>query len=102
MFAEDPILLSAACDLGVANQDVELRRVMEKQKNGASVFLTQPVYCWDDNKAKLAASIRAAGLKLLIGLMPLVSYRNASYMDQEVPGIRIPSEVNRQLQTGHE
>jgi len=93
MFAEDPILLSAACDLGVANQDVELRRVMEKQKNGASVFLTQPVYCWDDNKAKLAASIRAAGLKLLIGLMPLVSYRNASYMDQEVPGIRIPSEI---------
>ncbi|NLW12270.1 MAG: bifunctional homocysteine S-methyltransferase/methylenetetrahydrofolate reductase [Clostridiaceae bacterium] len=93
MFIDDPVLLSAACDLGVSRPEAELKRVLEKQKNGASLFLTQPVYCWDNDKAQLAASIRAAGLKLLIGLMPLVSFRNASYMDQEVPGIRIPAET---------
>lgn len=93
MFADDQILLSSACDLGVANPEVELKRVLEKQKNGASLLLSQPVYSWDDDKALLAEKIRAAGLKLLIGLMPLVSYRNASYMDQEVPGIRIPAEM---------
>lgn len=93
LFVDSPFLLSAACDLGVSNTDVEFKRIIQKHKSGASLFLSQPVYCWDESKAKLASKIREAGLKLLIGLMPLVSYRNAVYMDQEVPGIRIPEET---------
>mgnify|MGYP000674141946 CR=1 FL=1 len=33
---------------------------------------------------------------MLLGIMPLISYRNAVYMNNEVPGIQIPTAyVNR-------
>ncbi len=95
VFADDPLLAAAALDAGVANPAAELDRVLRKQQNGARLILTQPVY--DTQGLALIRQVRAAGLKVLIGLMPLVSYRNARYMSEEVPGIHIPPAVVAQF-----
>jgi len=97
-FAGDPLLAAAALDPGVANPAAELSRALRKQEHGASVLLTQPVY--DPQGLDLIRQVRAAGLKVLIGLMPLVSYRNAMYLSSEVPGIRIPAEIVNRFHPG--
>ena len=90
-FDGDPLLAAAALDPGVANPAAELLRTLRKKEQGATVVLTQPIY--DQAGLDLIRQVRASGMKVLIGLMPLISYRNAMYMSSEVPGIRIPSDV---------
>jgi methionine synthase / methylenetetrahydrofolate reductase(NADPH) len=100
LFADDPFLMAAALDPGVANPDIEMARVLHKQDNGASFLLTQPVF--DSSGLDFIRRARASGLKVLIGLMPLLNYRNARYMSQEVPGIRIPAQVINRFASGAE
>ncbi len=90
-FADEPLLAAAALDPGVANSNAEFARVLRKREQGAGVFLTQPLF--SDRGLPLINKVRSLGLKVLVGLMPLVSYRNAQYMSQEVPGIRIPDQI---------
>jgi len=91
IFPSSPLLAAAALDPGVANPQAELRRLNAKKAAGATLVLTQPVY--DSARIELIRQARQIGLKVLIGIMPLVSYRNALYLSQEIPGIRIPAEV---------
>ncbi len=95
LFKDDPLLAAAALDPGVANPQAELARVLRKQEQGARIILTQPVY--DLTGIDLIRAVRSHGLKVMVGLMPLVSYRNARYMSQEVPGINIPRQTLEQF-----
>lgn len=90
-FADEPLLAAAAVDPGIANPDVEFSRILRKRDAGAAVFLTQPVF--DESALPLIRRMRREGLKVFVGLMPLVSYRNAQFLSHEVPGIRIPDAV---------
>jgi len=91
IFIDDPFLTAAALDPGAANPDAELGRVLRKKSQGAVLFLTQPVF--GTTGLPLIRQVRQAGLKVLVGLMPLISYRNARYLSEEVPGIRIPDAI---------
>lgn len=91
VFAAEPFLAAAAMDAGVANPKAELAKINRKRDQGATVLLTQPIY--DASGLDVIREARRLGLKVLIGLMPLVSFRNAQYLSQEVPGIRIPESV---------
>lgn len=90
-FASDPIFLAAAMDPGVLNPEAEFRRCCQKRDAGAAVFLTQPVF--SEEQLLLVRRMRANQMKVLVGLMPLVSYRNAQFLSHEVPGIRIPESI---------
>ncbi|MDW7658516.1 MAG: bifunctional homocysteine S-methyltransferase/methylenetetrahydrofolate reductase [Bacillota bacterium] len=90
-FADEPLLAAAAVDPGIANPDAEFSRTLRKRDAGAALFLTQPVF--DENALPLIRRMRREGLKVFIGLMPLVSYRNAQFLSHEVPGIRIPDSI---------
>ncbi len=92
VFVNEPMLTGVALDLNVANPAAELKRLQKKQAAGASFVLTQPLFAAVDAKV-LLTPVREAGLKVLLGLMPLVSYRNARYLFAEVPGIRIPEAL---------
>jgi methionine synthase / methylenetetrahydrofolate reductase(NADPH) len=95
LFAGDPLLAAAALDPGVANPAAEWARCERKMEQGARLFLTQPVF--SDAGLDLVRSLRKQGAKVLIGLMPLLNYRNARYMSQEVPGCRIPPHIVEQF-----
>jgi len=92
VFAGGPIHIGGALNLNGSGPAVELIRMSKKIEMGASFFLTQPIF--DDNVINLLPQIKKnENTKILGGIMPLVSYRNAHFLNNEVAGIRIPEEI---------
>ncbi|MHB8962202.1 MAG: methylenetetrahydrofolate reductase, partial [Saccharofermentanales bacterium] len=89
VFLSTPLGIAAALNVNAAAFDTELARALQKQENGADVFLTQPVFSQTaaENIIKARKSLSA---KLLVGILPVAGYRNALFLNNEVPGIRIP------------
>ena len=58
--------------------------------------MTQAVY--DGATARRILDLAAPlGIPVLLGLMPLVSGRNAEFLHHEVPGIVVPDDVRRRM-----
>ena len=89
-----PMTVFGALNLNARNFDVELRRAGEKLQNGMSGFLTQPVLSQRavDNLA-LARRTLGSDAKILAGIMPVVSQRNAIFMENEVNGIHVDEQI---------
>ena len=83
-----------ALNLNARNFEVELRRAVEKLENGMSGFLTQPVLSAQAvenlRKARQTLGERA---KILAGIMPVVSQRNAIFMENEINGIHVEEDI---------
>jgi methionine synthase I (cobalamin-dependent)/5,10-methylenetetrahydrofolate reductase len=92
VFSHAPFFVGGAFNINAANIDAEWNRVLEKHKAGASFFLTQFIFS-EEAISFLKRMEKPEGLYILGGILPLVSYRNAVFMSQEIPGIRIPPEV---------
>ncbi len=90
-----PFYICGALNLNARNFDVQLRLAQEKINGGVQMFLTQPVL-----SRQAAVNLRRAhqelGAKILAGIMPVVSYRNACFMNNEVAGINVENEIVRQ------
>jgi len=91
-FPDEPIVYGGALNQGRANFDIELSRAQKKIDAGASYFLTQPVYGAQDIE-RLFLLKQRLNTKLFAGIMPLVSYRNANFVKNEVKGIYVPDKV---------
>ncbi len=91
-FSAEPFVYGGALNQGRANFDKELERAQKKIDAGASYFLTQPVYGGEDVE-RLRRLKRTLNTKLFAGIMPLVSYRNANFVKNELVGIHVPDEV---------
>ena len=77
---------------GAINLDEELRRLDWKIEAGAEYMITQPVF---DVRILERFQTRTAGvgIPLICGIWPLVSFRNAEFMNNEVPGASVPAEI---------
>ena len=85
-----PMTVFGALNLNARNFDVELRRAKEKLENGMSGFLTQPVLSARAvENLKKSRETLGADAKILAGIMPVVSQRNAIFMENEINGIRV-------------
>lgn len=91
-FADEPIVYGGALNQGRVNFDKEMERTRKKIEAGASYFLTQPVYGAEDIR-RLGQLKQTLKTRLLAGIMPLVSYRNANFVKNELVGINVPDEV---------
>ena len=91
-FSEDPIAYGGALNYGRANIDAEIRRMEKKCRAGASFFLTQPIYS-DEDVERIRYIKSRIDTKIICGIMPLVSYRNAVFMKNEITGIHVPDEI---------
>jgi len=75
----------------------ELERLTQKKKAGAELIMTQPVY----DPAVLMRFLddtKPLGLPVLVGILPLASYRNAEFLHNEVPGMSIPQPIRDRMQ----
>ena len=78
-------MLATGAEPAALNYAREIARLREKKAAGAELVMTQPVYDarvlerFLDDSAPL-------GLPVLVGLLPLASYRNAEFLHNEVPG----------------
>ncbi len=80
---------------GAINPDEELRRFEYKVEAGAQYAITQPVFDTDQLR-DFINSIEHVRIPIIAGIWPLVSYRNAEFLHNEVPGVRVtPSIMER-------
>lgn len=90
LFSQDPYIVGGALNLNVQNRDAEISRMERKVENGARFFLTQPIFA--SEVIEYLAGLKARKkVKILGGVMPIVSYKNALFLSNEIPGISIPS-----------
>ncbi len=89
-----PMTVFGALNLNARNFEVELRRAGEKLENGMSGFLTQPVLS-EQAVENLRRTRETLGerAKILAGIMPVVSQRNATFMENEVNGIHVAEDI---------
>lgn len=91
-FAKDPMVFGGALNYNRPNLSVEIKRIERKKSQGASFFLTQPVFTREDAE-KLKIIKEETGARILCGVMPLVSLKNALFMKNEMAGIHVTEEI---------
>ena len=93
-----PMTVFGALNLNARNFDVELRRAGEKLENGMSGFLTQPVLSEQavENLRRTRETLGSRA-KILAGIMPVVSQRNAIFMENEINGIHVEEGIIQQF-----
>lgn len=91
-FAGHPFHILGALNVNAVNFPAELAKAQKKQQAGMIGFLTQPLYSQEaiDNLKTAKKELSAA---ILGGIMPVVSYKNACFINNEVPGITIPDDL---------
>lgn len=90
--AKTNFIIGVAGNPSTSNLDNDLNRLKEKISEGAQFIQTQPVY--DIKKLQLFSNaIKELNVELIIGILPLLSYKQAMYLNNEVPGITIPEEI---------
>jgi homocysteine S-methyltransferase len=74
------------------NLDQEMRRFDYKVEAGAEFVVTRPVF---DLRAleQLLKRIEGSGLPVVAGVFPFESARNAEFLANEVPGVRVPDAL---------
>ena len=89
-----PITVFGALNLNARNFEVELRRAAEKLENGMSGFLTQLLLSAQavENLKKTRETLGERA-KILAGILPVVSQRNAIFMENEVNGIHVDEAI---------
>ncbi len=92
-----PFRLSAALNINARNFQAELSRSDKKIDAGVSRFLTQPVLSERalENLAEARAhfSQRQVPPEVLAGILPVVSHRNALFLQQGIPGVYIEDSL---------
>ncbi len=81
---------------GAIDLDYEIRRFEWKVKAGAEFAITQPVF---DSKIffKFIKRIEHLKIPIIAGIWPLVSIRNAEFMNNEVPGASVPDSIMKRM-----
>ncbi len=91
-FSAEPIYYGGALNHGRGTVEKVVERMKRKIDAGARFFLTQPIYSQEDAE-RIRQIKERVDTKILCGIMPLVSYRNASFIKNEMGQIHVPDEI---------
>ena len=89
-------LLATGLEPGAADLDKEIQRLEKKKAAGAELIMTQPIFQTDVLETVLRR-IEHLALPVMVGVLPLVSYKNAEFLHNEVPGMQIPEEIRERM-----
>lgn len=92
-FAQDPIVYGGALSYNRRNLEVEIDRMHKKLEAGAEFFLTQPLFTQADAERLRMVQEKVPCARILCGIMPLVSRRNALFIQNEMAGIHVTDEI---------
>jgi methionine synthase / methylenetetrahydrofolate reductase(NADPH) len=86
---------------GAVNLEEEIKRFEYKVEAGAQYAITQPVFDTEQLRdfLKKIAHVR---IPIVAGIWPLVSYRNAEFLHNEVPGVRVTPEILERMRIASE
>lgn len=89
---DSPLTYGGAINQSRLRIESEIKRVQKKMEAGAEFFLTQPVFTAEDAE-RLRRVKEETGARILCGIMPLVSRKNALFMKNEISGVNVTDEV---------
>ncbi len=81
---------------GAINPEEELRRFEYNVEAGAQYAITQPVFDTDQLR-DFIKSVEHVRIPIIAGIWPLVSYRNAEFLHNEVPGVRVTPAIMERM-----
>jgi homocysteine S-methyltransferase len=86
-----------------SNLDEEIRRFEYKVDAGAEFVVTRPVFDVEGFE-RFLKRIQGARLPVIAGVFPFESARNAEFMANEVPGVRVPEPLMERMRSadGHD
>ena len=87
-----PFHIFGALNLNVRNFHMQLQLALEKEENGACGFFTQPVLTAQALENLKLARKTLKG-KIMGGIIPVVSQRNALFMNSEIAGITVDERI---------
>lgn len=88
-----PFTVFGALNVNARNFFIQLDIAREKVKNGMAGFFTQPVLSKQALDNLILARRELPGSFILGGIFPIVSHRNALFMDAEVRGVSVCREI---------
>lgn len=97
IFCGKEFFIGGALNINADNFQFELERAIKKINNGTQFFLTQPIFS-DVAVNNLKLAKQNLNTKILAGIMPVAGYKNALFLNNEVPGINIPENVIKDME----
>jgi len=94
--ATTSFVLATGAEPAALNYAREIERLKEKKSAGAELVMTQPVYSAEVLE-RFLDDVAPLKLPVLVGLLPLASYRNAEFLHNEVPGMQVPDSVRERM-----
>ncbi len=89
-------IIGCAFNPNALNLDSQVKKLESKLAAGAQYVMTQPVFDLDLAR-KTVARLKPLGVPVFLGVMPLLSSRNAEFLHNEVPGIKIAESLRERL-----
>ena len=89
-------LVCCAANPTAGNLDVEIHRTERKIEAGAQIIFTQPIYELRTIEQFLKR-IEHLKIPVMLGVLPLRSYKHADFLHNEVPGMRIPEKIREAI-----
>ncbi len=86
---------------GAVNLDEEIRRFEWKVEAGAEYAITQPVFDTEQLR-RFLDKIAHVKIPIVAGIWPLVSFRNAEFLHNEVPGVNVTPEILERMRIASE
>lgn len=87
-----PFQIYGALDINAVNFDIQLNLAKEKEENGIIGFLTQPVLSKKGYENLVRARKELKG-RILAGLYPVISHKNALFLHNQVHGILLDQKL---------
>ncbi len=89
-------LCATGAEPAAKDYERELRRLRAKVEAGAELVMTQPVYDIDILD-RFLTDVAHLKVPVLVGLLPLASYKNAEFLHNEVPGMSVPEPIRERM-----
>ncbi|HYG82211.1 MAG TPA: bifunctional homocysteine S-methyltransferase/methylenetetrahydrofolate reductase [Pyrinomonadaceae bacterium] len=86
---------------GALNLDEEIKRFEWKVEAGAQYAITQPVFD-TEQLVDFLKRIEHVRIPVVAGIWPLVSFRNAEFLHNEVPGVRVTPSIMERMRIASE
>ena len=86
---------------GAVNLEEEIRRFEWKVEAGAEYAITQPVFDTEQLRSFLK-KIEHVKIPIIAGIWPLVSFRNAEFLHNEVPGVNVTPAILERMRVASE
>jgi methionine synthase / methylenetetrahydrofolate reductase(NADPH) len=89
-------IIGCAFNPNAVNFDSQVKKLESKLAAGAQYVMTQPVFDLELAR-KTVDRLKPLGVPVFLGVMPLLSSRNAEFLHNEVPGIKIADPLRERL-----